>query len=82
MAILSDRRDQVVNLCEIKYAINSYTITKAYADNLRTKIGTFKTETITRKAIFLIMITTYELVKNKYVNSLVQNDITMDALFE
>lgn len=77
-----DRRDQVVNLCEIKYSINPYTITKAYADNLRNKIGTFKTETKTRKAAFLTMITTYGLVRNKYASSLVQNDITMDALFE
>ena len=71
-----------LNLCEIKYSINSYTITKAYADNLRNKIGTFKTETKTRKAIFLTMITTYGLEKNAHATGLVQNDITMDALFE
>lgn len=79
--LLIDRRDQVVNLCEIKYSINRYKITKSYADNLRNKIGTFKRETKTRKAIFLTMITTYGIEKNTHA-TVVQNDITMDALFE
>ena len=80
--LLIDRRDQVVNLCEVKYSINPYKITKAYAANLRNKIGVFKTETKTRKAIFLTMITTYGLEKNEYATSLIQNDLDMDVLFE
>ncbi|MCB9351294.1 MAG: hypothetical protein H6573_27905 [Lewinellaceae bacterium] len=44
-----DRRDQVVNLCEAKYSINPFTITKSYAENLRNKIGAFRNETKTRK---------------------------------
>ena len=80
--ILIDRRDQVVNLCEVKYSIHPFMITKSYAANLRNKIGTFREETKTRKAIFLTMITTYGVKQNAYANGLVQNDIRMDALFE
>ena len=80
--LLIDRRDQVVNLCETKYSINPYTITKSYADKLRNKVGTFKSETRTRKAVFLTMITTFGLERNQHSTSLVQNEITMDALFE
>lgn len=80
--LLIDRRDQVINLCEVKYSINPFTITKSYAENLRNKIGTFRNETKTRKAIFLTLITTHGLEKNEHAASLVQNDITMDALFE
>ena len=76
-----DRRDQVVNLCEIKFSINPYVITKAYSDNLRNKIGTFRSETKTRKALFLTMITTYGLKRNQYSNSIAQNEITMNDLF-
>lgn len=79
--LVIDRRDQVVNLCEVKYSINPYLITKSYAENLRNKIGAFRTETKTRKALFLTMITTHGLEKNIHSNSLVQNEITMDALF-
>lgn len=80
--LVIDRRDQIVNLCEVKYSINPYLITKSYADKLRNKIGVFKNETKTRKAIFLTMITTYGLERNEYATSLVQNDLKMNALFE
>jgi AAA+ ATPase superfamily predicted ATPase len=80
--LVIDRRDQVINICEIKYSINPYIITKSYNEQLRNKIGVFKTETKTRKAVFLTFITTYGLVKNQYASGLVQNEITMDALFE
>ncbi len=80
--LVIDRRDQVVNLCEIKYSINNFTITKSYSDNLRNKIGAFKRETKTKKSIFLTMITTYGVEKNSHAAALVQNSIMMDALFE
>lgn len=80
--LVIDRRDQVVNLCEIKYSISPYSITKSYSENLRNKIGVFKQETKTRKAVFLTFISTYGLIRNEYANALVQNEVTMDALFE
>jgi len=80
--LLIDRKDHVINLCEIKFSVEPFTISKAYAVNLRNKIGTFKTETDTRKAVWLTMITTFGLKKNKYSGSLVQHDLNMDCLFE
>ena len=77
-----DRRDQVINICEMKFSINNFIIDKKYAEELRNKIGIFKEETKTRKAIFLTMITTFGLNKNNYSNSLVQNSLNMDILFE
>lgn len=79
--LIIDRRDQVVNLCEAKFSINPFRINKSYAENLRNKIGTFRNETKTRKALFLTMITTYGLEQNEYSVDLVQNEVTMDALF-
>lgn len=80
--IVIDRRDRTVNLCEVKFSVNSFSITKSYAENLRNKIGVFRTETKTKKSVFLTMITTYGVDKNKYSTALVQNEVTMDALFE
>ena len=37
--------------------------------------------TKTKKAVFLTMITTYGVEKNKYALSLVQNEVTMADLF-
>ena len=79
--LVIDRRDQVVNLCEIKYSINPYTITKKYSGELRNKIGLFKSETKTRKSAFLTMITTYGVQQNQYSGALVQNEMVMDELF-
>jgi len=80
--IVIDRRDRTINLCEVKFSVNSFSITKSYAENLRNKIGVFRSETKTKKSVFLTMITTYGVDKNKHSTSLVQNEVTMDALFE
>ena len=80
--LLIDRRDQVINLCEAKFSLDKFTIDKDYADKLRTKISTFKEASKTRKAVFLTMITTYGLEKNKHATALVQNEVIMDDLFK
>jgi hypothetical protein len=79
--LLIDRRDQVINLCECKFSLDTYSIDKDYSEKLRSKINIFKTVTKTKKAVFLTMITTYGVEKNKYANLLVQNEVTMDDLF-
>lgn len=78
--LVIDRRDQVINLFEMKFSINKYSISKKYAGELRNKIGYFKAETKTRKAVFLSMLTTHGLEKNEY-SGLVQNSLVLDDLF-
>lgn len=79
--LVIDRRDQVINLCEMKYSINPFTIDNKYAEELRDKTGVFKSETNTRKSVFLTMITTFGLKTNSYATGLVNNDLKMDILF-
>lgn len=79
--LVIDRRDQVINLCEMEYSINPFTINKKYAQVLRNKIGVFKQETATRKSVFMTMITTFGLKTDSISAGLVQNDLTMDVLF-
>ncbi|MCB9342004.1 MAG: ATP-binding protein [Lewinellaceae bacterium] len=80
--LVIDRRDQVVNLCEMKFSIKAFTIDKAYADELRQKIGLFKEITKTPKAAWLTFITTFGLTQNTHSQSLVHQALTMDALFQ
>jgi len=80
--LLIDRKDQVINICEMKFSINQFTIDKKYAASLRNKIGLLKSETQTKKAVFLTMVTTYGINKNEHSIGLVNNDLTMDCLFE
>lgn len=80
--LLIDRRDHVINLCEMKFSINAFTIDKAYSEDLRRKISVFKESTKTTKAVWLTFISTYGLNQNTYSQSLVHTSLTMDALFE
>lgn len=80
--LLIDRRDQVINLCECKFSLDTFVIDKEYSEKLRAKINTFKDATKTKKTVFLTMISTYGVEKNKYANLLMQNEVTMDDLFD
>lgn len=78
--LLIDRRDRVINICEMKYSINEFTIDSEYDKSLRNKIQVFRDETKTRKALHLTMITTYGVKKNMYSNG-VQSQVVLDDLF-
>lgn len=80
--LVIDRRDRVINLFEMKFSIQKFTITKKYAETLENKLKVFKNETKTNKAVYLTFLTTYGLQKNAHSNRLVQRDLTMDLLFE
>jgi uncharacterized protein len=79
--LLIDRRDRVINLCEIKFSQQKFTITKEYAAQLERKIAIFKEDTATQKAVWLTMLTTFGVQDNEYARRLVQKSLTMDALF-
>jgi AAA+ ATPase superfamily predicted ATPase len=78
--LVIDRSDNVINLCEMKYSKDEYTLTKSDDANLRNKRKAFAQETGTRKAVHLTMITSFGLSKNQY-SSLIQSEVTADDLF-
>lgn len=79
--LVIDRRDQVINLCEMKFSMNMFEIDKRYADDLRTKISVFKSATQTKKAIFLTLITTFGITPGGHGGGLIQNALTVEVLF-
>lgn len=78
--LLIDRRDGVINICEMKFSVGSFIIDKKYNNELLNKVNVFKLETAAKKSIFLTMITTFGLQTNAYSGN-VQNDLNMDVLF-
>jgi AAA+ ATPase superfamily predicted ATPase len=80
--LLIDRDDNVINLCEMKFAAGPFTVDKKYARELATKVEVFRFSTRTRKSIFLTFVTTHGLVQNAYSRQLVQNEVALEALFE
>ena len=80
--LLIDRQDKCINLCEIKFSVDPFVLTKKYSMELKLKEEVFRLHTQTRKSIFLTMISTHGIKNADTFPGLIQNDITMDALFK
>jgi AAA+ ATPase superfamily predicted ATPase len=78
--LLIERKDQVINLCEMKYSTEEFSIDKSYSQTLRNKVSAFREETKTRKAIHITMVTTYGIKQNEYAG-MIQNEVVMNDLF-
>lgn len=78
--LLIDRKDDTINLCEIKYSKEEFEISKDYEASLQNKINTFTLSTETKKTILLTMITTYGIKDNAH-SGIVQNRLVLDDLF-
>ncbi|GHT74968.1 ATPase [Bacteroidia bacterium] len=79
--LLIDRKDNVINVCEMKYAQKEYLITKRDDESFRNKIAFFQEDTKTRKTIHLTLISTFGTKRNEYWGD-IQSEVTMDDLFE
>lgn len=79
--LVIDRRDQVINICEMKFSINEFVVDKKYDTVLRNKIDSFRRSTNCRKSLQVTMVTTYGVKKNKY-SSLINNQVVLDDLFQ
>lgn len=78
--LLIDRRDQTINLCEMKFSLGEFEITKQYDERLRERTEIFRSSTKTRKSLHLTFVTTYGVKKNIYSGN-VQSEVTLDDLF-
>ena len=79
--LLIDRRDGVVNLCEMKYTNGKFAITPEEATRIRNRIEVAREVFGKRRTIHLTMITPDGIAKNQ--NSWdVQSEVTLDDLFK
>ena len=79
--LLIDRQDRCINVCEMKFSVNDFEITKSYELELESKLAVFRERTKTRKTLFLTLVTTYGVRNAGNHTGLIQNEVTMDALF-
>ena len=80
--LLIARSDRSINICEMKFSVNEFVIDKSYAENIRNKKSEFKKETLTRDNLFVTFVTTFGVKNNAYSNEVMNNEVTMDSLFE
>ena len=78
--LLIDRHDATINLCEMKFSIDAYSIDNDYANRLNTRKETFRIVTGTKKSLHTTMITTNGIKQNKY-SGVVQREVTLNDLF-
>ena len=78
--LIIDRRDQVINLCEMKFTEAEYSIDAEEEKNLRNKREAFLTETKTKKSLHLTIVSANGLQVNSH-SGIIQNVITADDLF-
>jgi hypothetical protein len=79
--LLIDRNDQVINVFEIKFNTEAFSLSKASADALSQKVSIFKSSTKTNKQIFLTLISAFGLKHNQHSLGLAQQVLTLEDLF-
>ena len=80
--LLIDRKDDVMNMCEMKFYADEFSISADYAKILRTKKQGLTTVTRTKKTIYTTFITTYGVLDNPNKSDLVDHDFTIDIFFD
>jgi len=78
--LLIVRSDNVVNMCELKFYGNDFSVSKNYDKRLRTRQSILADEIPKKTVIHSTLITTFGLTYNEYSSDFV-NVITMDDLF-
>jgi hypothetical protein len=74
------RKDQVINLCEMKYSAKKYSVTAKADEEISRKISDFLAVTGARYAIHATLVTPYGIAEGSYTGR-IQNVITADDLF-
>lgn len=79
--LVIDRDDNTVNLCEIKFYNDTFTISAEYAAKLRSKESEFRDYTKTKKGIQTVIISTWG-AKGVHATGLITHNLTHDCLFQ
>lgn len=79
--LLLDRRDGIVNLCEMKFSDGPYAIGKAEEEAVLRRRNLFLRETGTRKGVHVTFVTPDGLVRNAHA-SVAQSEATLEDLFQ
>ena len=79
--LLIDRKDDVINICEMKFYSDEFKIDSDYANKLRIKKEGLKAVTKTKRMVHITFISTYGVFENQYKIDLVDNDLTIEIFF-
>lgn len=78
--LILDRKDNIVNFCEIKHYDSPSKITKDFYEKSMQKLSIFR-EMYPKKQIVYTLITNQEFIPNEYSTALIGQAITLEELF-
>ncbi len=78
--LLIDRSDKVITICEMKYYSDKFNLSNDYSENLANKRQILLKETKTKKAVNIVMITSFGLTDSSNRNMII-NDFKEEELF-
>lgn len=79
--MIIERKDNIVNMCEIKFYGDEFVVDKKYDKIIRNRMSLLAKELSSRTAIHSTLITTYGLIYNEYSGAFVKV-IDMNMLFD
>lgn len=78
--LLFDRKDGIIDICEIKFSSQPYQLTKEEYQVLNQKISVFNTRTKNRKQIHFALITNQPIKTTLYSEEFVMKNVTLNDL--
>jgi hypothetical protein len=79
--LIIDRKDGLINLCEMKYTNNEYSLEQEEYEKLQKRLTVFQKESGTKKAIHITLVSGNGFKQNKY-SGIIQNVISGEELFD
>ena len=78
--MLIDREDNIVSICEMKYAQDEYELTEEEAARIRRRSALFLRVTKLRKSIQNVLVSSYGMRRSKY-SGVIHREVTLADLF-
>lgn len=79
--LVIDRADRLINLCEMKFSVGPFDITKDYADKIRQRLSDFAVSSKTRKGLVSTFVTTYGVKQGKH-SAIAESEVILNDLFK
>ena len=78
--LLISRKDNAVNMCEIKFYSDDFSVSKEYYRTIQRRIELLQTKLSPKISVYSTLITTYGLKRNEYSGAFIKT-INFDDLF-
>ncbi len=79
--LVLDRNDHIINLFEMKFYHSEFSLTETEAKAIRNRVRVFREQTATKKHLMPVMMTTFDMQHNQHSLGLIEQILTLDALF-